>query len=550
MSLFEKCFALIIKTFALATLLGAFYLPILFFLVGSNPFDANESALNIQFFWKFWQDSWNQQVVFFSMKQAFVSSLLSIVVAIPGAYLFSHYSFLGKATFEKLAFLPFLLPSILVVLAMVLFLGNKGWLNRFLMDLLHLSEPPIQALYSFWGIIIGHVFYNYPLAMRLISEQWGKLSIRYVHVSKALGVSWWRYVCLVWLPMMLPSVASAFVLIFLMCLNSFAIILVLGGGVRHTTVEVLIYQFARIDLNFSGAVMLSLLQAVMALCTLFLFLRQTQTPPKQQQEIMPRFSDDLARFNWKAWLLVLWALGAIFFSGAPLVSIVLDSFIIAEKWSLQAYQDLLNLQESSFLVSLWNSLHIGMLGAFTASLVGLGMLMLLRQLPGRYKRWLEAVLLLPIALSSVVLGVAWFYWKQHSVIEDIPLFAVIVMTHAVLASPYWLRLVLPVWDSIPQRWFQESRVLGVKSWLFGIKVLYPWLSQSFFLAFAVSFALSLGELNAILMITDESVRTLPLEIYTALGGYRFEYASASGVILMFLSLSVFFLIEKLKQDGR
>ncbi len=546
MFLFERCLAFSIKAFAWFVLLGAFYLPVFFFLMGQNPWKPDESALNLYFFWDFWSDSWNQQVVLFSVKQASVSALLSIVIATPGAYLFSHYSFFGKAFFEKLAFLPFLLPSILVVLTMVLFLGNKGWLNLFLMDLFNLSDPPIQVLYSFWGIIIGHVFYNYPLAMVLVSEQWGKLSVKYVYVSQSLGVSWWRYVWSVWLPMMLPSFASAFVLIFLMCLNSFAIILVLGGGVRHTTIEVLIYQLARIDLDFSGAVMLSLLQALIALCTLFLFLHQTLTPPKQQQKVSPRFSDDLIKFHLKAWFLLLWAFVAMFFSGVPLVSLVLDSLIISGKWSLQTYQDLFSLQESSFLVSLWNSLHIGILGAFTTALIGVGILMFLHQVR-RYRREWEAILLLPMALSSVVLGVAWFYWRQRPVVQDVPLLVVIVMTHAVLASPYWLRLILPVWDSIPQRWFQESRVLGVRSWSFCLKVLYPWLSQSLFLAFAVSFALSLGELNAILMITDESIHTLPLEIYAALGGYRFEHASAAGVILMLLSLTVFFLIEKLKR---
>ena len=62
-----------------------------------------------------------------------------------------------------------------------------------------------------------------------------------------------------------------------------------------------------------------------------------------------------------------------------------------------------------------------------------------------------------------------------------------------------------------------------------------------FKGFSVS--LSLGELNSTMMIAEDPVRTLPLEIYGAISGYRFSYASAVAVILLLLSATTFLVVE-------
>ena len=112
-------------------LLGAgFYWPVLSFLSGSNPLNSEESFFQGEFFLDLLSDPWNLKVIAFSIVQAFLSALISILVGLPGAWLLSRYNFPGQRWFRLLTYLPFILPSILVVLAMVLFFGNNGWINR------------------------------------------------------------------------------------------------------------------------------------------------------------------------------------------------------------------------------------------------------------------------------------------------------------------------------------------------------------------------------------------------------------------------------------
>jgi len=121
---------------------------------------------------------------------------------------------------------------------------------------------------------------------------------------------------------------------------------------------------------------------------------------------------------------------------------------------------------------------------------------------------------------------------------------VVMAMHALLTCPYWIRVVLPTLESIPQQWHFESKMLGKKPLEYALRILWPWLRKTFLIAFFFSFSLSLGELNSTMMIADDSVRTLPLEIYGAISGYRFSYASAVAVILLFLSVSTFLAVER------
>ena len=545
--LLGRLFPSFLQIMAMLLLVGGFYLPLLLFLGGQDPLQPGVSVLRLEYLLEFLVDPWNLQVLGFSLEQAFWSAILSILLGLPGAWLLTRYDFPGRAALQRFAYLPFLLPSILVVLAMVLFFGNQGWINQSLMFLFRLKEPPVQFLYSLNGILLGHVFYNFPLAMRLIGDQWERISAKYSLAARMLGHSPQYNFLLVTLPLILPSVLGAFALIFLLCLNSFAIILVLGGGVRHTTIEVLIYQLARIDLDFSGAAVLSLFQSGLAILTLLLLLKQQRKQPPVRQQLLPRLwlPDQLRLRRPEAWLGLVWLVVALTFGIGPLLAIVFDSLRQADAFTWDAYQVLFAERENNrFFSALWNSFRIGLTSALLASLLGAGLLIWLERTPLRLRAGLEGLILLPMAFSTVVFGVAWFHLNQSWLAGSVSLFWIATVLHAILGCPYWLRLVLPAWRAIPSQWHIESKILCIPRLRFWTMVLWPWLRPTLLLAFGFAFALSLGELNSMLMIADETVRTLPLEIYSALSGYRFHQASAVGVVLLVMSVGLFLLVER------
>jgi len=432
---------------------------------------------------------------------------------------------------------------------MVLFFGNYGWVNRGLMVLLGIDEPPVHFLYSLTGILIAHVFYNFPLAMKIITDQWERISLKYLQAARSLGAGSTRRFFSITLPLLMPSIGSAFVLIFLLCMNSFAIILVLGGGVRYTTIEVLIYQLARIELDLSGAASLAFFQGGLSLIGLVILLKGMDWRVEQESGIKSWMPEKLRNGSLKAWFGLCWILLVLIFALGPLIAIMMDSFRKFENgewiYTLHWYKELFTWRENNhFLSSLWNSLRIGVGSALISSLSGLGLVSFIAYRRGLKRRFWELLTLFPLALSTVVFGVAWFYFYQDQLTGTVTLIFVVMAMHAILTCPYWIRVVLPTIENIPIQWHIESKMLGKQPLEYGFQILWPWLRRTFLIAFFFSFSLSLGELNSTMMIADDSVRTLPLEIYVAISGYRFSYASAVAVILLLLSVTTFFVAER------
>ena len=200
----------------------------------------------------------------FTAGQALLSTALTLLLGLPGAYIFARYDFPGKRLLNALTTVPFVLPTVVVATAFTAVLGPRSPINVALMDALDLSSPPLDLRYTLGAILLAHVFYNYTLVLRIVGGFWANLDPHLEQAARTLGASPWRAFVTVTLPLLLPALGAAALLVFIFCFTSFGVILILGGP-RFATLEVAIYRQA-IDMgNFPLAAGLSLIQI---LCTL------------------------------------------------------------------------------------------------------------------------------------------------------------------------------------------------------------------------------------------------------------------------------------------
>ena len=213
-----------------------------------------------------------QRVLWFTIWQASLSTLLTLLVGLPGAYLLARFEFRGKSLLQAITGVPFILPTLVVAAAFNALLGPRGWLNLFLMEALGLAQPPIQFVNTFGAILAAHVFYNTTIVLRMVGGFWSHLDPRLGQAAKVLGADRWRTLYHVTTPLLLPAVAAAALLVFIFNFTSFGVILVLGGP-RFATLEVEIYYQTISLFNLPLAAVLSILQLA---CTLALTLLYTR----------------------------------------------------------------------------------------------------------------------------------------------------------------------------------------------------------------------------------------------------------------------------------
>ncbi|MSZ20277.1 MAG: ABC transporter permease subunit, partial [Actinobacteria bacterium] len=194
----------------------------------------------------------NLNVIWFTLWQAGLSTVLTLLIAIPGAYLLYRKSFRGQLAVRALITVPFVLPSIVVAVGFTVFRNvHDFWIE---LGFTFLSDP------VYW-IIAAHVFVNYSIAVRTIGGVWATLDSEIEEAAELDGAGRLRTLVAISLPQLRPALFSAAALVFLFSATSFGIVLVLGGG-QVQTIETAIYFAATQFLDLQGAAALVLVQTL------------------------------------------------------------------------------------------------------------------------------------------------------------------------------------------------------------------------------------------------------------------------------------------------
>lgn len=511
-----------------------FYLPLL---------NVISKGVNINFFKDIFSSFYYKKIISFTIYQGVLSSLLSVLIAIPGAYLITRYDFTGKKMFLSLSSLPFILPSILTVLGFVLLFGNKGYLNRFLMSIFNLETPPLKILYSIKAVLLAHVFYNFPLAIRIISTRWKKIPYEVSEASYSLGSGRIRTFLKVTLPYLSSSIITSFTLIFLYCFMSFGIILVLGGGPSLSTIEVEVYRFARISLNIPKAASLSLIENFFTIIILFLYLRSEKNEPK--------FIDGknlVKKINLKISLIfTLYLIPLSLILIAPLATILVSSFLKKDGFtggsdiSLHWYKSIFGGLTNSFNLTALSAIKNSLLLGISTMVISVPLSLLVTyniNLKFKFKSLYTVAFFLPMGISSIIIGLSYLTLNLPGS------YMLIVLAHTFISLPISIRSINNVYKTVDYSLIEASESLGYNRFKTFIKIELPLIKGGIVTAAIFSFALSIGEMNASIMLAPNGFVTIPLAIYQLIGSYNFYGACALGSILLLICLLSFRLMDK------
>ena len=467
----------------------------------------------------------------FTFRQAVVSTAVSLILGLPGAWIMSHCSFLGKRFVRAIYSVSFVLPSILVVLGFVIFYGNSGYLNSILMKLFKLEEAPLKILYSFKAVVFAHAFYNFPVIVTVIGAYWLGMGRSVEESAAVCGASPVRVFLTIVLPRLVPAIAAACVLVFLYCFNSFSIILVLGGGPAFTTAEVEIYRQARVNFNTKAACALSIVTLAVVLIVLLLQLRLERKVEHDQSPDYKHIKQTKPNFAAKLYLIL-----SVLFIALPILAIFVRALFAntsrgSEKlvFSLRSYAALFK-NPSALINSFISALGASVLGTLLS-------ISICSYLVRKDKSVFNILVMLPMAVSSVIIGLSYFLLSRFLSFTG-PL-AMLTLAHCIIVLPFSVRTILPAWRAIPSSVIEESTVTGANRLQTMLRVELPMLKRSIFASLAFGFAISVGELNSVMLIGISDFTTIPLQIYRLVGSYNYQGACALGTILIVLCFFAF-----------
>jgi thiamine transport system permease protein len=454
-----------------------------------------------------------------------LSAALSVVLAIPVARALARRDFWGRRALITLLGAPFILPVIVAVLGLLAVFGRAGWIST---ALGWFGFDPI-SVYGLHGVVLAHVFFNLPLATRLILQGWQDIPGEQFRLVAQLGATPLQTARLLEFPMLARVVPGALAIIFAICLTSFAVALTLGGGPRATTVELAIFQAFRFDFDLGRAAMLSMIQIVLTGLAAMIALR-----------VDPRggFSGGLGRpaRRWDSdGLKVLDAViitAAAAFLILPLSAVFLDG--LAGLWPLP--RGLFTAAVTSVSIALLSTALLLVLALPIAGAAAL---------PNR--GWVEMAGLLGLATSPLVIGTGWFVLLNPVVSPFALALPVTATVNAISALPFALRVLIPRLREVRAENGRLAMALNVTGFAFWRHVAWPRMRPQIGFCAGLTAALSMGDLGVITLFADPDRATLPLYIFRLMGSYQMDSAAGVALILLVLSVALFWLFD---QGGR
>ena len=497
------------------------------------------------------------RILWFTCWQAALSTLLTLVVALPGAYIYARYSFPAKGLVRVLTTVPFVLPTVVTAAAFRALLGDGGLVNTVLMKVLHLQAPPIHIDQTISFFILAHVFYNYALVMRIVGGYWAGLAPELQQAAAMLGASRRQIFTKITLPLLMPAIGSTALLIFIFCFTSFGVVLILGGP-RHATLEVEIYRQSIQLFNLPMAATLSLLQILINFFLMWLHARLSQGTDLswfggsgfRQLKVAGTIMERVAL------TVTLGCMGVLLL--APLLALIVRSLLGDNGWTVAYYTSLFSRQtDSLFFVppfaAILNSVAFALATMLLALLLGLSAATFLAQSAKKGAALWDAIIMLPLATSAVTLGFGYIITLNKPPLNLRDSVLLVILAHTLVAFPFVIRSLLPSLRRIPATLREAASLLGASPLRVRLTIDLPLLSRALLTAAVFAFAISMGEFGASTFVTRPQTPTLPVAIFRYLskpGELNYGQAMAMSVLLMLVTALAFIILEKLQNNDK
>lgn len=550
----------------LVALIPLAFLAIFFFyplatILGESFSRAEDSVWQVV--GQLWQSQPVRSVVGFTFYQAGLSTLLTLLIGLPGAYLLGRFDFKGKSWLRALTGVPFVMPTLVVAAAFNALLGPRGWLNLGLMEALNLSEPPIRMVNTLGAILLAHVFYNTTIVLRMVGDFWSHLDPKLTQAARILGANRWQAWWRVTLPLLAPAVLAAALLVFIFDFTSFGVVLVLGGP-QFATLEVEIYYQTISLFNLPLAAALAALQLVTTLVLTVIYTRLlarasrplSLRPQKQTLQRLRTWRQRLSAGILVGLLLVLFITPLASLAGRSVMRLEPDrrSHTVEDPGLTLAFYQALweNRTDSMFYAppgqAVMTSLGYGLTTVVLSLSLGLPAAWLLaRRETDFFSRILDPLIMLPMGTSAVTLGLGFIVALDTPPLDLRASPLLIPLAHTLVAFPFVVRSLSPALRSIQPRLRDAAASLGATPLQVLRFIDLPLVGRAVLVAAVFAFTISLGEYGATALVGRPEYPTVPVMIYRYLsqpGALNYGQALALSTILMISTTVGMLLIER------
>ena len=474
-------------------------------------------------------------IVSFTLWQALLSASISIILAIIFAHSLNRQRhFIGREIIVKFLAFMFVVPTMVIIFGTIAVYGFQGFINSILT---FFNFNKMNSIYGLKGILLAHVLLNMPFATRVFLNQLETIPYQNYKTAEMLHFTSSDYFKLIEWPLMKQTLYPIFILIFILCFTSFSIILSLGGGPHTSTLEVAIYESLMFELNFVKASSLAIIQLIFTIILLTITASQNLNLFMMQgTRLNFNHPQQKIKRNKIFDFLIISVLSLFIFT--PFIMIIFKSFINLYGWKIvtQSYF------HKAFITSVIICILSGTISTTIAIVVSF-----LNFFLGQKNKYLKINLNvftnIILGVSPIILGTGYFILLGELRYFSVSAYCILIMVNILISLPFSFLIIKEPLKNLLQSFNDLAIMLNLNK-LDYLRVNLKPLMRFIGVSFAISSAISLGDMTVIALFGTDNFTTIPHLIFQMIGTYKFAEGSALTIILLSMSFSLFLFFDR------
>ena len=358
------------------------------------------------------------------------------------------------------------------------------------------------------------MFFNVAVVVRLLGAMWAVIPRDLTGSARLLGASPVQVLRHVVLPLLRPALLATTTVVFLFTFTSFGAATLLAGP-AHPTLEVEIARRATQLGDIDGAAVLAVAQLLflaIVIVSLTALQRRNAVQLRSRAPASPPRSQRQRRF-------VAGSVGIIVAAFAtPLMAIVVRSLRTRDGWSFTAWRTLGKVEIRPGITlgidpvgSMLTSLRFAVVAAAVSIVIGTAAALGIHAAK-RSGRLLDSGIMLPLGTSAVTIGFGMLITFDQPPFDWRSQWWLIPLGHALVATPFVVRTLLPPLRSVPLGRVEAATLLGASPTRAWLDVIVRPMSRAVAAAGALAAVISLGEFGATTFLTRSGRETMPIAI--------------------------------------
>ena len=518
------------------------------------------------------------EALYFSFIQALLSATLTLAIGLPIAWWLGRHQWKYLNVIRAALTLPFVTPTIVAAMGFLALLKTGGPIESIGIDLRFesgfigwLSEATgIENSGHIIALLLAHAWFNLALVIRFVEPKIATLPPRFEESIRLLPIGRTRFnrARYFWWPMLRTSIGSAFIFTFIFSFTSFALVRWLAPDMWTLEALMAIEGGAAGIPNYRTEASLLVLGGATLQGIILLFALGLAGYWQQKQSISNDIvSESFARktAGKPSNVARIGVTFALLFALAPLAFMFLSSIRIRDRtnesyrWSTEAWDIAFtgDLTYVSALDALSNSIIYAIACMVVSVLLGYAVASSIHALESRGKKktaiTIDVLSMLPLALSGVMVGLGVLLGVLKVWPELFQWYGLPVIPHAMLTTPFVIRILLPALRSLDSSYDETAAMLGYTQIQRFLKVRIPLMKGSLVVAATLSIAFSLGEFGASwILLRSGSWDTLPILVDQLMARPKYfelvePVAMATASLLMMITFVLFVITERFRE---